>query len=158
MSTATTASSPPKSPASLSIVKDPDAIRRTVLEVLQGETESAIDPEQLPNSFGRVPLEIAFRVLPVAFDGTHVLWDNGESDSVLALTRDLSCDGMAFEHCAVFEGPHFVAFFPSLTTAKLALLFERLWSRELQPAEFLSGGRFLGVVSLQEPKRVPRSK
>ncbi len=112
--------------------------------------KSSFDPEQLPGSFGRIPIEIPFRILPVLYDGTALLLKNDQCLSEVALTRDLSGQGIAFEHPAPIDERFAVAFFPALEQNELALLFERLWTRKLGPIEFLSGGHFVGVVSLKD--------
>ena len=123
---------------------------RHVLEIIQHETNSPFDPEQLPGSFGRVPIEVSFRLFPVAFDGTTILLGSKHAICEVALTRDLSSEGVAFEHPSPIDERFALAFFPALESQELALLFEQLWSKRMGAVENLTGGRFIGVVSLKE--------
>jgi hypothetical protein len=140
----------PKSPAvsAVSVSKAPAAVRRTVLEVVLRESSTELQADQLPQSFGRLPMEVEFRVLPVQFDGNDVLLDEGQTGNIAGRTRDLSFEGMAFEHGAKIDERCLVAFFPALEALERALLFERLWTKELPNHEYLSGGRFVGLVIL----------
>jgi hypothetical protein len=133
----------------LSVANGRDTIRRTVLEIIQQEADSSIEPEQLPRSFGRLPIEIPFRLLPVALEGNEILMDNPACEAIAAVTRDVSFEGMSFEHHSGIKEHVFVAFFPALEENKLALLFERLWSNKTVTGQGVSGGRFVGVVTLE---------
>jgi hypothetical protein len=134
---------------SLSVAQSPETIRRCVLEIVQGESDISVGLDQMPMSFGRLPMQINMRILPVSYDGTEILLNDGQSDTIDSQTRDLSFDGMSFEHRSPVDERYFAAFFPALDALHQALLFERLWSRKVDPLEYASGGRFVGVVSLQ---------
>jgi hypothetical protein len=136
-------------PLSLSVAQSPETIRRCVLEIVQAESEISVGLDQMPMSFGRLPMQIHLRILPVSYDGTDILLNEGQSDTLDSQTRDLSFEGMSFEHRTVIDGRYFAAFFPALDALQRALLFERLWTRDTTPSEFASGGRFVGVVTLQ---------
>lgn len=136
-------------PLSLSVAQSAETIRRCVLEIVQGESEISVGLDQMPMSFGRLPMQINLRILPVSYDGADILLHEGQRDTLDSQTRDLSFEGMSFEHRTVIDGRFFAAFFPALDAQRRALLFERLWTRDTAPSEFASGGRFVGVVALQ---------
>lgn len=149
-SVSTAVAAPGAATDSISVDNSLESIRRHVLEIIQHETNSPFDPEQLPGSFGRVPIEVSFRLFPVAFDGTTILLGSKHSICEVALTRDLSSEGVAFEHPSPIDERFALAFFPALESQELALLFEQLWSKKMGTVENLTGGRFIGVVSLKE--------
>jgi hypothetical protein len=131
------------------VAQSPETIRRSVLEIVQRESEVSLGLDQMPLSFGRLPIQISLRILPVSFDGNDILLHEGRCETLDSETRDVSFEGMSFEHRTEIEEQYFAAFFPALDALQRALLFERLWSKNVGPSEFASGGRFIGVVALQ---------
>lgn len=130
------------------VITRPDAIRRFVLEIVQ-QTKSNSKWMSNANPFRRRPVYLSFEVTPVEYAGGRISLVNEGCRNLPVTSRDLSLKGIGFQHDLPIEAEHVVATFPALDELRLGMLVERRWSKPLEGGEFLSGGRFVGVVVLR---------
>ena len=92
----------------------------------------------------RVSTQVPAYLRPARRKGLSVFVDPSESPQ-LAVTRDVSLDGLGFQHDTLPPRPLFLAEFDVFLEEPLIVLVEVRWCRRTSDWSYTSGGRIAGV-------------
>jgi hypothetical protein len=142
----TRTAAPPRPRDRVSIQTEPEAIRRAVLRILRSESDRSLDDCEDVQSLLRRPLRAACFMVPVAYDGAQYSLLERADRRIMAVSRDLSLEGMGFVHDQPIGGRHAIASFGLFLPEFITLLIDVRWTRQTSARRYFSGGQILGVA------------
>ncbi len=98
----------------------------------------------------RTSVELPIYVAEVEFDGQAVHWPDDEPREQLALTRDVSLRGIGLAHDSPLSADYAVVTFDLFDGQSISLLLDVRWANIERGFQYLSGGRFVGIVDSKE--------